>query len=202
MKLYFSPGACSLASHIILREAGLPVALEQVDTSTHKTAQGVDYYTINPRGTVPLLELDNGERLSEGPIIAQFLADTAKNTNLMPAAGTLARYRVMEWQNFITSELHKSFSPLFGRPELDAAGRAQFVDALRKKFRWVSSQLEGKQYLTGDTFTAADAYLFVVSNWAVHVDVDLSEFTALQEYRDRIAARPAVKEALKVEGLI
>lgn len=202
MKLFFSPGACSLASHIVLREAGVDFSLEKVDTSTHTTAQGTDYYTINAKGCVPVLELSNGERLTEGPVISQYVADNGKNKDLMPAAGSLARYRVMEWQNYITSELHKSFSPLFGSPGVDDAAKPHFAAALQKKFKWVSSQLGGKKYLTGDTFTAADAYLFVVASWAKYVNLDLSEHTNLQEYLKRVAERPAVQQALKAEGLL
>jgi glutathione S-transferase len=200
MKLYFSPGACSLSPHIVLREAGLPFTLEKVDLTTHKTAQGVDYYTINPKGQVPVLELDNGDRLTEGPILAQYVADTAKNADLMPLAGTPARYRVMEWQNYVTSELHKSFTPLFN-PDVNAEAKGVVAKLLKKKYRWVATQLEGREYLTGNTFTAADAYLFTVSGWAKHVNVDLSDLTGLQTYLSRVAARPAVKEAMRVEGL-
>ncbi len=200
MKLYFSPGACSLSPHIVLREAGLPFTLEKVDLTTHKTSQGVDYYTINPKGQVPVLELDNGDRLSEGPIVAQYVADTAKNADLMPLAGTHARYRVLEWQNYVTSELHKSFTPLFN-PDVNAEAKGVLAKLLKKKYRWVATQLEGRQYLSGDTFTAADAYLFTVSGWAKHVNLDLSDLTGLQTYLSRVAARPAVKEAMRAEGL-
>lgn len=201
MKLYFSPGACSLAPHIVLREAGLDFALEKVDTGKHTTTDGTDYYSINPKGAVPVLETSDGTRLTEGAIIAQFIADSAGNTDLMPKAGTIERYRVMEWQNYVTSELHKSFAPLFGNPGVDDAAKAVYAAALQKKFKWVSSKLEGKQYLTGDTFTAADAYLFVVTGWSKYVNLDLSEHTALQAFLARVAERPAVKAALKAEGL-
>jgi glutathione S-transferase len=201
MKLYYSPGACSLAPHIVLREALLPFSLGKVDTKTHKTEHGIDYYTINPKGYVPLLELDSGERLSEGPIIAQYICDEAGRQDLMPAAGSIARYRVMEWQNYTTSELHKSFSPLFNAA-FDDSAKAIFKAGLRKKYDWVSRQLHGKQYLTGDNFTAADAYLFTVTNWAKAVGVDLSDYTDLQSFLKRVAERPAVREAMKVEGLI
>lgn len=201
MKLYYAPGACSLAPHILLRETGLPHTLERVDTKTHLTRHGVDYYTINPKGAVPLLELDDGQRLSEGPVIAQYIADRAERRDLMPVPGSMARYRVMEWQNYITSELHKSFSPLF-HPEFDAAARALFTAALQKKFAWVSRQLQGRQYLTGDDFTAADAYLFTVAGWARYVGVDLSDGEHLQAFLTRVAARPAVRDAMQAEGLI
>ena len=150
---------------------------------------------------MPLLEFANGERLSEGPIISQYIADTAANTTLMPPAGSLQRYRVMEWQSYITSELHKSFSPLFN-PSLEASAKAVFSASLRKKFEWVSTQLEGKQYLTGDDFTAADAYLFTVANWAGYVKLDLTDLKDLQGFMRRVAERPAVKAAMKAEGLL
>lgn len=200
MKLYYSPGACSLAPHIVLREAGIPFTLERVDTGSHKTAQGADFYTINPKGYVPLLELDDGQRLSEGPVIAQYIADHAGRTDLMPAAGSMARYRVMEWQNYITSELHKSFSPLFN-PAVDAPAKALFTASLQKKFGWISQQLRDREFLTGDTFTAADAYLFTVAGWARHVALDLSDCEHLQTCLQRVAARPTVREAMKAEGL-
>jgi glutathione S-transferase len=201
MKLYYSPGACSLSPHIIACEAALNLTLIKVDTATHKTANGDDFYQVNPKGYVPLLELDNGQRLSEGPIIAQYLADQAPQSKLIPAFGTMERYRVMEWQSYITSELHKSFSPLFN-PAVDAAGKAVFAEALHKKFAWVSTQLEGRSYLMGETFTVADAYLFTVAGWAKYVQLDLSAYKDLQAYLTRVAARPAVREAMKTEGLI
>jgi glutathione S-transferase len=200
MKLYYSPGACSLAPHIVLCEAKLPHTLIKVDTSTHLTENGTDFYTINPKGYVPVLELDDGQRLSEGPIIAQFIADHTRGEDLMPAAGSMARYRVMEWQNYITSELHKSFSPLFN-PALDAPAKAVFAAILSKKFGWVSGQLRGKSYLTGESFTAADAYLFTVAGWAKYVSLDLSDFEHLQAFLKRVASRAAVQEAMKAEGL-
>ena len=201
MKLYFSPGACSLAPHIVLRESGTPFALEKVDTGKHVTHAGADYYTINPKGQVPVLELDDGSRLSEGPIIVQYIADKANHTTLMPPAGSLERYRVMEWQNYITSELHKSFTPLFNS-NLDATAKKTLGALLRKKYEWLDSQLEGKDHLTGSNFTAADAYLFVVTGWAKFVGLDLSDLANLQRFLQRVATRPAVREALKAEGLL
>lgn len=201
MKLYFSPGACSLAPHIVLREAGAAFSLEKVDTAKHLTASGDDYYQINPKGQVPLLVLGDGTTLSEGPVIAQYIADQAGMTGLMPVAGSLARYQVMEWQNYITSELHKSFTPLFN-PDLDAAAKNLLRNGLRKKYEWVDSRLAGRTYLTGDTFTAADAYLFTVSGWAKHVALALSDLTGLQGFLQNVAARPAVREAMKAEGLL
>lgn len=201
MKLYFSPGACSLSPHILLRETQLPFELERVDIGTHVTQHGADYYAVTPKGQVPLLEFDDGKRLSEGVVIAQYIADKAGRTDLMPVFGSMERYRVMEWQNYITSELHKSFSPLFNA-ELDQSTKAVFATALRKKFGWISNQLHGRQYLTGDTFTAADAYLFTVASWAKYVGLDLSDFEHLQSFLQRVAGRPAVSEAMKAEGLI
>jgi glutathione S-transferase len=201
MKLFFSPGACSLAPHIVLREAGLSFGLEKVDTGKHTTADGADYYAINPKGQVPLLELDDGQRLSEGPVIAQFIADLAANTALMPAAGSMARYRVIEWQNYVGSELHKSFTPLFN-PAIDAGAKKTLAALLRKKYEWVDSRLSDSKFLTGDAFSAADAYLFAVSSWARHVALDLSDLRHLQRFMADVAARPAVREAMKAEGLI
>lgn len=200
MKLYYSPGACSLAPHILLCETKMAHTLIKVDTGTHLTEDGVDFYTINPKGYVPVLELDDGERLTEGPIIAQFIADHTRREDLMPAAGSLARYRVMEWQNYITSELHKSFSPLFN-PALDAPAKAIFAAILGKKFRSISARLRSQPYLLGDTFTAADAYLFTVAGWAKYVGVDLSDFEHLQAFLQRVAARPAVQAAVNAERL-
>lgn len=201
MKLYYSPGACSLCPHILIQDTGLPCELVRVNLAKRQTAAGEDYTTINPKGSVPLLQLDGGEVLSEGPVIAQYLCDQAGRTDLMPAAGTLARYRVMEWQNYITSEVHKSFSPLFN-PTASADTKAFFVKQLQAKFGWVSTQLAGRDYLTGSTFTAADAYLFVVSSWAAMVQMDLSAHTHLMAFIERVRARPAVQAALKAEGLL
>ncbi len=201
MKLYYATGACSLTPHIVSRESDLNIELIRVDTKSHLTEQGVDFYTINPKGSVPCLQLNDGQLLTEGPIICQYLADQANNSQLMPAAGTLARYRVMEWQNYITSELHKSFSPLFN-PNAGAETKVLFAEQLKAKFAWLSSKLENTAYLTGDDFTAADAYLFVVTNWSKFVGLDLSHLSALQAFMQRVAARPAVQMALKAEGLI
>ncbi len=201
MKLFFSPGACSLAPHIVLREAGLTFTLEKIDTVKHVTASGADYHAINPKGQVPVLELDDGTRLTEGPVIAQFIADHAGNVKLMPAAGSIARYRVMEWQNYITSELHKSFTPLFKR-EFDATTKDLHKNLLRKKYEWVDSRLAGSKHLTGEDFTAADAYLFTVTGWARHVNLNLSDLQNLQRFMASVAARPAVRDAMAAEGLL
>lgn len=200
MKLYYAPGTCSLAPHIVLREAGMPFELIRVDTGTHQLADGSDYFAINPKGQVPVLELQDGHRFTEGPVICQYIADQAGDRRLMPAAGSMQRYRVMEWQNHITSDLHKSFGPLF-KPEYDAATKQLFGEGLVNKLSWVSEQIGHKPYLTGDDFTAADAYLFVMTLWAGFVKLDLSGLDALRGFQERVAARPAVAEALKVEGL-
>ena len=200
MKLYYSPGACSLSPHIVLREAGLAFEPVLASTKTHKLTDGTDYYTINPKGSVPLLELDNGERLSEGPAIVQYIADLAPAAKLAPPAGTMPRYRLMEWLNFITSEVHKSFSPLFN-PAMPEEGKAVYRNRLQDRFKWVDAQLEGKQWLMGDTFTVADGYLFTCTRWGGFVGVDTSGFKHLTAYMARVAARPAVQAAMKAEGI-
>jgi glutathione S-transferase len=200
-KLYYSPGACSLSPHIALREAGLPFERVLASTKTKKLADGTDFNTVNSKGYVPLLELDDGQRLSEGPVIVQYIADQAPASQLAPAAGTMARYRLMEWLNFITSELHKGFSPLFNPAmpeEAKALARAKLVERLT----WVDGQLAGKNYLMGDTFTVTDGYLFTVAGWAKYVGVDISGLANLGAYLGRVAARPAVQAAMKAEGLI
>lgn len=201
IKLYYSPGACSLAPHILLRETGLAFALERVDTATHRTEGGADFFALNPKGQVPLIEDADRQRLSEGPVIAQYIAERAGRADLLPDAGTMARYRVMEWQNYITSELHKTFTPLFN-PAIGADAKAEFRAALAKKFAWVSSQLQGRAYLTGKDFTVADAYLFTVARWSQFVALDLTDLEPLQAYLARIAERPAVREAMQSEGLL
>jgi glutathione S-transferase len=200
-KLYYSPGACSLSPHIALREAGLPFELAMASTKTKKLADGSDFNAINPKSQVPVLELDNGERLTEGPVIVQYIADQAPAKGLIPAAGTMARYRVQEWLNFITSELHKGFSPLFN-PAMPEEGKALARAKLGERLAWVDGQLAGKSYLMGDSFTVADGYLFTVAGWGKYVGVDISGLAHLSAYMGRVAARPAVQEALKAEGLI
>lgn len=201
MKLYYSPGACSLAPHILLQDCGLPFERIRVDLASHRTESGQDYAQISSKNAVPLLQLDAGSVLSEGPVIAQYICDRAGRTDLMPAPGTMDRYRVMEWQNFITSELHKSFSPLFNR-EASADTKALFAARLHDKLGWVSAQLEARDHLCGTDFTAADAYLFTVLGWAAPVGLDLSAHGRLGDYLDRVRARPAVQAALRAEGLL
>jgi len=201
MKLYYSPGACSLSPHIVLREAGLAFDLVMASTKTHKLQDGTDYYGINPLGYVPLLELDDGTRLREGPAIVQYIADQVPTKNLAPANGTLPRYRLQEWLTFIGTEIHKSFSPLFN-PAMPEEGKQIYRDRLASRYKWVDGQLAGKQFLLGEHFSVADAYLFTVSTWTVPMKIDLSANSALTAWRDRVAARPAVQEAMKAEGLL
>ena len=201
MKLYYSPGACSLSPHIMLREAGLAFEPVLASTKTHKLQDGTDYYTINPKGYVPLLELDDGQRLSEGPAIVQYLADKVPAKNLAPANGTMERYRLQEWLNFITSELHKGFGVLFN-PAMPEEAKTVMKAKLTDRLMWVDGQLAGKQYLMGDGFSVADAYLFTITNWSKFVGVDVSGLANLGAFMKRMAARPAVQEALKAEGLL
>ena len=201
MKLYYSPGACSLSPHIALCEAGIKFDLVKAVLKTHTLADGSDYYQITAKGQVPLLELDDGARLSEGPVILQYIADHAPASGLAPAAGTMDRYRVMEWLNFITSELHKGFSPLFN-PNLAKESKEIFAARLKDRYKLVDARLEGNDYLTGKQFSVADAYLFTVTNWAAGVGVDLTAFKNVEAFMARMKARPAVQDAMKAEGLI
>lgn len=201
MKLFYSPGACSLSPHIAALEAGIQLELVKVDTKTKKLANGDDFLAINPKGQVPTLMLDDGEVMTEGPVIAQFLADLAPAAHLAPTNGSKARYKLQEWLNFITSEIHKGYSPLFKptTPEdYKPIARAQLAD----RYAFIEKKLAGKQYLLGDNFSVADTYLFTVSNWAKHTGVDLSPYANVGAYLARIAARPKVQEALKAEGLV
>jgi len=200
MKLYYSPGACSLSPHIAMREAGLAFEPVLASTKSHKLQDGTDYYGINPLGYVPMLELDDGTRLREGPAIVQYIADLVPTRNLAPANGTLPRYRLQEWLTFIGTEVHKQFSPLFN-PAMPEEVKKMQRDKLASRFQWLDGELKNKQYLMGDTFSVADGYLFTVTTWAPRVDVDLAPYPNLTAYRERVAARPAVQEAMKVEGL-
>jgi glutathione S-transferase len=200
MKLYYSPGACSLSPHIVLEEAGLPYEAVLAPTKTHKLPDGTDYYTINPLGYVPLLQLNDGTLLREGPVIVQYVADQAPAKKLAPANGTPARYQLQSWLNFVGTELHKGFSPLFN-PAVGEYKNA-VVDRLNSRLKWVDGELAGKQYLMGDAFSVADAYMFTITNWAAPMNVDLSALTHLTAYRARIAARAAVQQAMKAEGLL
>ena len=201
MKLYYSPGACSLSPHIALHEAGLQHELVKVDLRAKKTENGDDFTAINPKGQVPALLLDSGELLTEGPVIVQVIADKAAGKNLAPANGTDARYRMQEWLNFTTSELHKNFSPLFN-PAIPDDVKKFFTDRIIGKFKYADSQLAGRDYLMGKQFTVADGYLFVMLAWADRMKIDLSAMKNLMAFKARVAARPNVQAALKMEGLL
>jgi len=201
MKLYFSPGACSLSPHIVLKEAGLAFEAIAAPTKTHKLADGTDYYSINPLGYVPFLVLDDGRTLHEGPAIVQYIADQVPAKQLAPANGSWERYKLQEWLNTISTELHKGFSPLF-TPGMPEEAKALAKTRLNGRLQWVDGELTGKSYLMGDRFTVADAYLFVVAGWGKHVGIDISGLANLSAFMGRVAARPAVQEALRAEGLL
>ncbi len=201
MKLYYSPGACSLSPHIVAIEAGIPLQLEKVDGKSKRTASGADFWLVNPKGYVPVLELDSGERLTEGPAIVQYLADLKPASGLVPANGTLPRYHLQEMLGYINSEIHKSYSPLF-KLDTPEATRAERKEYLQRRYRFIEDVLVQQPYLLGDAFTVADAYLFTVTTWAKHVQLDLSGFPALLAYQQRVGERPAVREAMIAEGLI
>jgi glutathione S-transferase len=190
-----------MSPHIVAQEAGIPLTLIKVDTATKKLADGGDYWAINPKGYVPALELDNGELLTEGPTIVQYLADRKPDAKLVPPAGTLERYRVQEALGYINSEIHKTYSPLF-RPTTTPELRKDREEYLRKRYAPLEKQLAKGPYLFGEQFTVADAYLFTVSNWAKFVKLDLSEFPNLLAFQARVAARPAVQATLAAEGLL
>ncbi|MDR0479496.1 MAG: glutathione transferase GstA, partial [Burkholderiaceae bacterium] len=193
--------ACSLASHIALEESGLPYTAVLASTKTHKLEDGTDFYTINPLGYIPVLELADGNRLREGPAILQYIADQVPQKRLAPAHGTLAHYRLQEWLTFISTELHKNFGPLFN-PATPDAYKATSKDRLLGRLKWIDGELKGKHYLMGEDFTVADAYLFTVTNWAERVGLDIAALSNLKALRERVAARPAVQAAMKAEGLL
>lgn len=201
MKLYYSPGACSLSPHIVMREAGIPVQLVKVDLQARKTEDGTDFKPINSKGYVPTLELPDGQRLTEGPAIVQYLADQVPTRGLAPAAGTMERYRLQEWLNFITSELHKQFSPLFDSAS-ESTLKARLAAKIGTRLDWVSGQLGNRDYLMGAAFTVADAYFYTMLAWCRHVGIDLAKWPALTAYKARVEQRPQVREALKAEGLL
>ena len=201
MKLYYSPGACSLAVHITLCETGLPFEKESVDLATKKTAGGADFSSINAKGYVPALQLDSGELLTEGPAINQYLADQVPEKQLAPANGTLDRVRLQSWLTFIGTELHKSFSPLF-RPGSSDEAKKQATDAIANRLTYVNNQLAGKQYLVAEQFSIADAYLFTVVGWMGFLGMPTDAYPHVQALVARVGARPAVQAALKAEGLI
>ena len=201
MKLYYAPGACSLAVHIVLCELGLPHALAKVDLKNHTLADGSDFYAINPKGYVPALELANGQLLTELAAIVQYLADLRPEVGLLPPVGTLERFRVQEWLSFIGSELHKGLGALFN-PAIGAEWKAAVLARVARRFDFVNAELEGRHYLTGSQYSVADAYLFTILRWTDFMHIDLSPWPALVALRQRVAARPAVRQALQVEGLI
>lgn len=201
MKLYYSPGACSLSPHIVLNESGFNYEVEKVDLASKKTEKGADFLAINPKGYVPVLALDDGQILTEGPAIVQYLGDQKPATGIVPKVGSMERVREQEWLNFITSELHKSYSPLF-RPTTPDEYKKLAREYLAKRLTVLDKHLAGKQYILGDKFTAADAYAFTVLRWSQYTNVDLSPFPNIKAFMDRVAARPKVQETLKQEGLL
>ncbi|BDT70570.1 glutathione S-transferase GST-6.0 [Comamonadaceae bacterium OS-4] len=201
MKLYYSQGACSLAPHIVMHEAGLAFEAISAPTKTHQLPDGTDFYTINPLGYVPFLVLQDGRSLHETPAIVQYLADLVPEKHLAPANGSFERYQLQQWLTFIGTELHKNFSPLFN-PAAPLEGKEQAKQTLAKRLAWVDGELAGKDYLLGTTFSVADAYLFTVTNWARLVKVDLSTFANLLAYRARVGERPGVQSAMRAEGLL
>jgi glutathione S-transferase len=198
MKLYFSPSACSMAAHIALVEAGLPHQLVKVDLRTHKTADGRDYYAINPKGYVPDLELDDGTRLTEAAVVLQYIADRKPGT-LAPAHGTIERYRLQEWLNFIATELHKGFGPLW-KPNTPEAYKSIVIENLGKRFDYIEPVLAKQPFLMGETFSVADAYLFTILSWAKLLKVDLSRWPAITSYLQRVGARPSVQTVHRIES--
>jgi glutathione S-transferase len=200
MKLYYSPGACSLSPHIVLLEAGLPFTLEKVNLKSKKTDDGGDYLKVNSKGSVPALQLDDGNVLTEGPAIVQYLADLKPDSALAPRPGSIERYRLMEILNYVSSEVHKGFGPLFN-PAITPEWKSAVLEGLAKKFDWLSSFLGGKNYLMGSAFTVADAYLHTVLRWSPKVGIDLAKWPVLVAYQTRVAQRPKVQEAVKAEGL-
>ena len=201
MKLYYSPGACSLSPHIALLEAGLPYDLVKVDLRAKKLENGDDFLKVNPKGQVPALALDSGELVTEGPVIVQMIADKVKDKNLAPARDSAERYKLLEWLNYITTEVHKNFGPIFS-PALTDDAKAFFKDRVMGKFKYLDTQLAGRDYLMGKQFTVADGYLFTMLTWAERMKFDMSGLPNLTAYKTRVAARPKVQEALTKEGLL
>lgn len=199
MKLYFSPGACSLAPHIVLEELGQNHTLEKVDLAVHKTEKGADYYEVNAKGYVPALDIGEVDVLTEVPIVIQYIVDKAGNTELLPKAGTMERYRAMEMLNFITAEMHKGLGGLFYKPVPEA--RKAIVEKFSKRLDWLETKLGKAKYILGNTFSAADAYAFTVLSWAPMLSFDLKPWKNVSDYVARIAARPSVQAAMKAEGL-
>jgi glutathione S-transferase len=201
MELFYAPGACSLAPHIVSREAGLPLDLVKVDMGAKKTQTGEDYFAINGRGYVPAIRFDDGQVMTEVATLVQVLADRKPEAKLAPALGTPERYRLMEWLTFISSELHKGFAPLW-YPKLPAETKTATLDKLTSRLSWLEKQIDGRSYLMGDQFTAADAYAFTILNWTGMLKVDLTPYPNIRAFMDRVAARPKVQEAMRAEGLL
>lgn len=201
MKLYYSPGACSLSPHIALKESGLSFEAIAAPTKTHQLPDGTDYYTLNPLGYVPLLVLDDGTQLREGQVIVQYIADQVPAKKLAPANGTFARYKLQEWLSFISTELHRGFTPLF-TPGMPEEAKTIAKTRLASRLQWLDGELASKTYLLGDTFTVADGYLFTVLSWSKHVGIDLSGLPNLGAFMGRVGSRPAVQDALRAEGLL
>jgi len=199
MKLYYRPGTCSLAAHIILHEAGFTFEIDKLDKTTQRTASGEDFTAINPKGYVPALRLDDGQVLTEGVVILQYLADQKPESGLAPRAGTLERYRLMEWLNFVATEIHKTFSPLF-RPNITPQLREGQLSLLARRLDYVERHLADKPYLMGEAFTVVDAYLFTVLNWCHNFDIDLGAWPKIKDYVARVAVRPSVRAAKKAES--
>lgn len=198
MKLYFSPGACSLSPHIVALEAGIPLTLEKVDLGKKQTASGSDFLKINPKGYVPALELDDGRVITEGPAIVQYLADLKPEKLLAEKAGTFERAKVQEWLNYIGTEIHKNFGPLFNSAASEA-DKTLAINKIKDRLKLVETQLEGSEYLVGARFTVADAYLFTVLGWCQYVNLSLDEFPAIAAYVDKLKERPSIKTALDAE---
>ncbi len=201
MKLYYFPGACSIAPHIVAREAGIPLELEKVDLGSKRTATGEDYLAVNPKGYVPALRLEDGSVLTEVSALVQYLADRAPGSGLIPPAGSMERYRVLEWIGYVSTEIHKGFGPLWNA-KLAPEARAAAVAALAHRLDLVEKTLEKQPFLTGERFTVADAYLFAVASWAPWVKLDMAPWPKLRDFVARVAARPKVQEALVAEGLV
>ena len=201
MKLYYAPGACSMAPHIVLREAGYKFDLEKVDIPSKKTASGADYWKVNPKGYVPALQLDDGQILTEVAVIMQYLADQKPESGLAPKAGTMERYRLMEWLNFISSEIHKTLGALFN-PKITPEWKDNQIALFGRRYDHLARALGNKPYLMGDKFSIADAYLFTVLSWSGYLKLDMSKWPTLKDYMVRVNARPAVKEAMRAEDLI
>lgn len=201
MKLYYAPNTCSLSPHIVAAEAGIPLELEKVALASHRTATGADYRTVNPLGYVPALQLDDGELLTEGVAMVQYLADLRPESGLAPPAGTIARVRLQQWLTFVATELHKSFSPWLFHPEVGKPAQAYARERIAARFAFVERRLEESPYLVGSTFTAADAYCFAIVGWSRSTGVSLEPYPRLRSYLERIAERPQVREALRAHGM-